>query len=221
MPSARRQPPPQGLVHRVSQGENLESIAFVYGHFSRYVWEHERNEQLRATRGDPNVLFPGDIVFVPGLRQRLEEKSTGRRHVFRRRGVPSILRFRALVAGRPLAEQPYVVEIDDAEIHGTTDAGGMLECFVRPDAPEASIRIGVEPLCWKFEVSLRTVDPVSEVAGVQNRLSNLGLLQAPSDGVLDEQTRKALRVFQCSEGLEPTGEPDEPTRERLRKVHGS
>jgi hypothetical protein len=214
--------PAGGLVHVVAQGENVESIAYVYGHFSATIWDHPSNRDLRTLRDDPNVLLPGDPVYVPALRERfVGGKATGRRHEFRRKGVPSLFRFRAFVCGHALAEQPYVVTVDGRDVHGTTDVEGVLQCFVRPDAARATVRIGVEPLRWTFLVSLRTVDPVSEISGVQGRLANLGLLDAPATGVVDDATRDALRGFQAAQGLEPTGEPNEDTCKRLRDVHGS
>ncbi len=162
MRSRPRRPPPAGLVHRVSQGENLESIAFLYGHFARSLWDDENNAALREKRPDPNVLHPGDEVFIPGLRERQESRPVDRKHRFRRKGVPSLVRVRALVRGRPLAEQPYTVEADGVRTSGVTDGGGLVECYVRPNARVALVHIGAEPLCWELRVSLRTLDPVTE-----------------------------------------------------------
>ncbi|WP_296947350.1 peptidoglycan-binding domain-containing protein [uncultured Massilia sp.] len=216
---------PAGAWHTVAQGENIESIAYACGHFSPTVWEHPANAALKARRGDANVLQPGDKVFVPPLRTPAHDAAGGRRHRFRRRGVPSIFRFRALVAGHPLAGQPYVVEVDGEpagqERRGSTDADGMLACFVRPDAPRARVAIGSAPLLWTFEVSLRTVDPITQASGIQARLANLGYAVPAIDGTLDDATHQALLAFQAHEGLEQTGEPDQPTRTRLQAVHGS
>jgi hypothetical protein len=216
--SGRQVPPPGGTVHPVSQGENLESIAFRYGHFSPYLWEHADNAALRGERGDPNVLLPGDSVAVPALRERSEPAATGRVHRFRRRGVPSLLRFRALVGDRPLAGQPYVVEADGAEHRGTTDADGTLECHVRPDLPDAVVHVGRPPFVHTYRLSLRTLDPVAEASGVRGRLANLGYLEP---GAGDAAVVESLRVFQRGQGLAATGEADEATRERLLAVHGS
>ncbi len=214
----RQVPPPGGTVHPVAPGESLESIAFRYGHFSPYLWEHADNAGLRDERGDPNVLLAGDRVAVPAPRERSRPAATGRVHRFRRRGVPSLLRFRALVGDRPLAGQPYVVEADGAEHRGTTDADGTLECHVRPDLPDAVVHVGRPPFVQTYRLSLRTVDPVGEAAGVRGRLANLGYLE-PAAG--DDAVGEALRVFQRGQGLPATGEADEATRERLRRVHGS
>jgi len=40
-------------------------------------------------------------------------------------------------------------------------------------------------------------------------------------GVADEDTRSALALFQEQEGLEPTGELDDPARSKLVEVHGA
>jgi peptidoglycan hydrolase-like protein with peptidoglycan-binding domain len=38
---------------------------------------------------------------------------------------------------------------------------------------------------------------------------------------MNSATRAALRYFQQQNGLEPTGEPDQQTRDKLKQVHGS
>ncbi len=57
-----------------------------------------------------------------------------------------------------------------------------------------------------------------EVFEAQLALTRRGLSVGSIDGVIGAQTRAALRVFQRSEGLPGTGEPDAATRERLGRV---
>jgi len=52
--------------HTVVQGEHLSSIAKKYG-FSSYktIWDHGQNADLKKKRQNPNVIFPGDRLFIP------------------------------------------------------------------------------------------------------------------------------------------------------------
>ena len=61
--------------------------------------------------------------------------------------------------------------------------------------------------------------PLTEAAGVQARLKNLGYDCAATGEDLDERARDAPRRFQRDCGLEATGEADETTRELLQQ-HG-
>ncbi|MCS6862369.1 MAG: LysM peptidoglycan-binding domain-containing protein, partial [Abditibacteriales bacterium] len=63
--------------HTVQPGECLATIAARYN-FTNYrtIYEHPRNAQLRQNRKNPNMLVPGDRVFVPPPEQRDESRST-------------------------------------------------------------------------------------------------------------------------------------------------
>jgi nucleoid-associated protein YgaU len=56
------------IDHTVVQGEYLSKIARSYG-FSDYrtIWEHPKNAALKQARQNPNVLFPGDRLFIPDI----------------------------------------------------------------------------------------------------------------------------------------------------------
>jgi hypothetical protein len=57
-----------GCWHVVQRGESLSRIARQYGLESwRQLWSDPKNEPLRKTRKNPNVIHPGDDVHVPGV----------------------------------------------------------------------------------------------------------------------------------------------------------
>ncbi|MFP2959843.1 peptidoglycan-binding protein [Myxococcus sp. 1LA] len=212
--------PSGGVLHEVQQGENVESIAFLYGHLPDPLWKHERNAALRAQRDSRGVLHPGDTLFIPPLKHRTVTVRTGATHRFVVRGVRSRLRFRARINGLPLAEQPYVLEVGSLTTEGLTDSDGGVDCPLRPDAPRALLRIGHAPFVHTYELDLRALDPVAEPSGLRQRLSNLGYLSV-GEAVTDEALQTAVRGFQAGHGLEPTGTADTRTRELLRQAHGS
>lgn len=82
--------------HTVGQDECIASIAKAHGLSPETIWNHPENAALRERRGDPNVLNPGDTVFVPERRERYEDRPTEQRHRFRRRGTPAKLRLQIM-----------------------------------------------------------------------------------------------------------------------------
>src|ERR1019366_6809345 len=67
----------------VKQGDHLSGIADAYG-FPSYkkIWNHPNNGALKALRQNPNVLFPGDSVYLPDREEQSYSKPTDARHKF-------------------------------------------------------------------------------------------------------------------------------------------
>lgn len=204
----------------VREGDCLSSIARDSGHFWETIWNDGGNTKLREIRKDPNVLLPGDKLTIPPIREKNENGETEMRHRFVRRGEPAKLRLKLMLEeDQPRANQPYTLTIDGQQTEGTTDASGMIEVPIPPNAKNGVLVVG--PDHTEFKLRLGTVDPISEISGVQDRLNNLGYNVGTPDGELNEPTRAAIKVFQKKHGLEPTGQPDQKTRSKLQEIHGS
>src|SRR5262245_51865590 len=80
VPSVRK---PNAMYHRVKQGEHLSRLAQQYG-FSDYctIWNHPQNAELKRKRNNPNVLYPGDILFIPDRELCEEVRPTDQCHAF-------------------------------------------------------------------------------------------------------------------------------------------
>ena len=206
--------------HVVHEGECITSIAKQTGHLWRTIWDDAANAELRAARDNSNVLLPGDRVHVPPIRQKKEPGETEMRHRFVRRGEPAYLRLQVLDDDKPVANQPYELTVDGRAFTGTTDAEGKLEAPIPGNARSAHLVVGVEPKRYEYQLDLGEVDPVDALKGVQQRLWNLGHRTVPTDGVFGASTEEALRVFQKLNGLSPTGQADDATRQKLRRKHG-
>jgi hypothetical protein len=225
--SAVAAPPPESAgpvgsgEHRVKQGECISSIAENAGHFWETIWNDAANAELRQARQDPNVLLPEDRVHVPALREKWEPRQTELRHRFRRRGWPEVLRFRVLRDDEPRGNQPYTLVVDGRETTGITDANGNLSQPIEPNARRAVLHVGTEPDVDRYEFTLGAIDPIDALSGVQGRLKNLGFDCGPIDGVWGPRSEAALRQYQIKRGLESTGRPDDPTRQKLKEDYGS
>src|SRR4051794_31646983 len=115
--------------HMVQQGEHLSGIARQYG-FRTYevIWNHANNSQLRQKRVNPNVLYPGDVLFIPDKAQKTLEIATTAVHVFK---VPiPKLKLRVVVrdrAGKPVPNTDCELEIEGENHKLKTDANGLVE----------------------------------------------------------------------------------------------
>lgn len=209
--------------HSVTQGESLASIAYERGLYWETVWGHPNNAELRGTRTNPNVMSPGDVIFVPDREEKEVAGGTEERHRFRRKGVPEKLRIRLLDENdEPRADIPYALNVGGKLFSGRTDANGMIEHSVPPDANGGRLEVG-ESGEEQYQLQLGHLDPEDGVRGAQARLRNLGFyrVSAEVNGEMDTETVAAIREFQEKNDLPVTGELDDATRDLLRDSHGS
>lgn len=170
--------------HTVVQGEHLSSIAKAYG-FSSYklIWNHAQNASLKKERQNPNVLFPGDQVFIPDKRKKQEVRSTGQTHRFLVKTEKLKLRL--------VLEDLYQKPIDNAKCELrveseifllTTDGKGKIETDILPTAHTAVLTIK-DPRTPINEIvipiRIGDMDPVDTESGQKARLNNLGYFAGP------------------------------------------
>jgi hypothetical protein len=205
----------------VKQGDCVESLAVTTGHFWQTLWNLPENAALKAARGSPNLLLPGDQLYVPEIRPIEVDAVTEERHRFVRKGVPSKLRLRIMQGNQPRGSEPYQLVIDGTASQGTTDTDGWIEINMPPDAQSGELVVGPDALTRQvFPLDLGGMDPITEITGVQKRLRNLGY-PCDATGEIDDETRSALAMFQVSVDLEASGELDQTTRQTLKEAHGS
>ncbi len=196
----------------------VSSIAEKHGFFLKTLWDHPDNSELRSKRKDPNVLAPGDEVFVPEKRMGLEPGETEQRHCFKRKGIPAMLRLCFLEKGAPRSNVPYTMSLDGKLIQGVTDSDGLIEQPIPPDARQGELWLGPDRLTADyFRLDLGNMDPPDTPEGARKRLQNLGFI--PDDDSEDELSR-ILREFQMDKDLDPTGELDDTTQQALLDAHG-
>jgi len=207
----------------ISQGQSVASIAYKNGFLENYLWNLSENAELKALRKDPNILQPGDQVYVPDKRDTPVSKPSDQQHKFRRKGVPIKLHLRLLNNDIPRKQLKYRMVIDGTIIReGQTDGDGRIVESIAPDARKAVMTLlPVDQPSETYTLQLSCLDPIDTAAGVQARLANLGLFTDAQTGKFDEPTATALRGFQKSNDLPISGKLDDATRSKLSAVHGS
>jgi hypothetical protein len=205
-----------GKIHKVIKGESVASLADATGHFPGTIWYHPENNKLRQLRDNMNILAEDDNVYIPELGFKAVPSATGLRHRFRRCGVPAIYRLQLLINGQPRKNLNYRMEVEGLVIEDSTDDNGIIEVFVPPSTREIRLFVGSEETPRILEIGM--LDPSDTIAGMQQRLRNLGY-DCPESGTLDENTRTALRSFQSDSEMIATGDPDTATISTLRRAH--
>jgi N-acetylmuramoyl-L-alanine amidase len=200
----------------IGTGESIPSIAKSNGFFWKTIWEHPKNAALKAKRESPNILYQGDVVFVPDKEVEEFPCATNERHDFKLKGDPVKFVLQLKRMGKPRKNEDYLLKIDGRVIEGKTDGDGKLEAFVPGNAKsgELVLKKGQE----KYQLRLSRLDPVDTVTGVQQRLNNLGFSCGSENGELTPKTKKAIRNFQAKHGLDVSGEPDAATQGKLKEL---
>ena len=210
-------------VYKVNQGDCMSSIAQQFGFDWETLWGLDDNAALRGRRSHPNVLMPGDEVFIPDKRTKDESCVTTRTHVFRLKGVPCRLNIVLLdEGGKPRAGLKYTLRVDGKSTPGVTGEDGLICEVVPPNADKAAITIhNSDGEKEEYQMRLAHLNPVDDDSGVEARLKSLGYLKGQLTGGLNDAGKDALKRFQEANGLAVTGEADSATRDALVARHGS
>ena len=204
--------------YQAKQGDSIFSIAFEHGFFADTIWDHPNNKELKEKRKDPNVLLPGDLVYIPDKRLREYSEATNQVYKYKCKNTPKILSIQIMRSEKPVAEMNFTLDIDGLRSEGKTDSSGWIKKAVAPHAKKAVITLeeGQE-----FELRLGFLDPIDEISGLQGRLKTLGYYEGAVDGKMSEATTDALKVFQNSNEIDVTGVADDSTKGKLKDLIGS
>jgi len=209
----------------VRQGDHLAQLAYVHGFDATEVWNHERNAELRELGRKPELLAPGDILYLPVKPKEGLAFSAGTSNRYQAR-VPVVsvsLAFKD--AERVLADEPYEVfgmgtdGSDGQTEKRKTDADGKVALELPVTTREVTIVFPRQNVA--YEVRVGDMDPVAEMSGVQKRLENLGYLPRERESASEDvYLQAAIAEFQKQHGLSPTGSLDDATSNLLKDEHG-
>jgi len=203
--------------HIVRQGETIRSIASQYGLNPDTLWE--RNPDLRELRDSPNQLHAGDRVFIPERETGEESGGTEERHRLRAAGQTSLIKIRFLREDEPRAGERYVFSCNGDLTEGHLDDEGRLEERVPADAELARVLLGESSNQQAFNIMIGHLDPIEEIEGRQERLSNLGFPCGTPDSEAGSIMQAAVSAFQDKHELDVTGEVNDETRQQLLDAH--
>ena len=211
------------MIHTVRQGDYLSKIAHAHGFRDwRAIYDHPENADFRRLRPNPNLIYPGDRIFIPEREEKTIEVPTGSRQRFRINCQSNRLH---LVLSdetqEPLGDVPYELSFRGQTIRATTDDQGVIDTEIPADLAEARLSIAGRYMQLRIG-DLNPMDDTDDggASGVQGRLHNLGYYQGPIDGELSEETRTAIRAFERDHELPELSDVNRLLKQRLCEVYG-
>lgn len=212
-------------IHVVEQGECLVSIAGRHG-FRDYksIYDHPENADFRSRRPNPNLIFPGDKIFIPDVKPAVFECETGRLHRFVAHRPTRKLNLKmADLVGEPIAGAEYELFLDGDPVprKGRTGDEGEIQMEIPFDARSATLLLAGHAV----ELKIGDLNPMLHVedhgvSGIQARLANLGYYSGPVDGSFGEDTEAAIRLFQEDHDMDVDGVVTDELRSKLDEKHG-
>src|SRR4051794_15135160 len=129
--------------HTVQQGECLASIAKQNG-FSdwRIIYNHARNASFRQLRPNPNMIFPGDTLFIPEKQEKTEDRATGGDHSFKLNAPNVSVRIKlADEDNKALEGKKFRLVVEGLEKEGTLGADGLIQEDIPADAKKGQLTL--------------------------------------------------------------------------------
>jgi hypothetical protein len=212
--------------YKVQPGDCLAKIASNFGFPDyRQIYDHPANAEFKKRRPSPFVIKAGDDLVIPDKPPpTVHECATGREHTFVLTRPDTWISIYVRLGHKPLADKEYILTVGDVPISGRTDEAGLVTQPVPAWSTRAELYFPDGDI--SFDLKFGTLDPLTEVSGLQQRLENLGFASDDWSGfVLDDRgeigsaTTEAIRRFQVENHLEPTGEVNEETTTRLCELH--
>ncbi len=215
-----------GMTYIVEQGDCLSSIADVFGFTDwRTIYDDSNNANFRNLRPNPNVIYPGDALYIPDKILKELSRPTDKLHKFVLKTSVTWLRI-VVRDGKqiPAAGCRYHIEIDGHPFPDSTLGNdGLLQVLIPAGACSGLLTVWFDdksPVGRSWELRLGHLDPVEEVTGIQARLNNLGYPSGGVDGIIGPLTQAAVRSFQEDNQLKVDGIPGPITQGKLKELHG-
>jgi hypothetical protein len=178
----------------IGDGDYLALLAYQQDFDADTVWNDPANDDLRARRADPNLLWPTDILHVPDQLNKTPVTHTlapGSTTTFV--STPPTLPVAVKFTGADpsaYASKAYVVkELED--LTGLTTNGDGLATFEAPITLQAMTVVFTDSgESWRLKIG--SMDPIDTLSGIWQRLQNLGYLDG--DIELDPDNLDPLRA---------------------------
>jgi hypothetical protein len=211
--------------YSVQQGDHLAKIAKTFG-FSDWqtIWKHPNNADLKNKRQNPNVLYPGDVLYIPDRQVREESCTTDKQHTFVKK--TSDLKLRLTLRDQyeqPVADASCNLILGSRSNIITTDGNGKIEVDIQADDREGVLIFQSSETPFNntpIPFRIGDLNPPDETSGQVARLNNLGYFAGDLDHPDPAAFQSAVEEFQCDNNLTVDGICGPVTQAKLKQEHG-
>jgi hypothetical protein len=173
----------------IKQGDYLALLAFQYGFDADTAWNDPKNAALQAQRPNPNILFPGDVLYIPDpVNASPSQLATGSSNSFVTNPPTATMTLR--FPDPSLASQAYSIAELPALV-GLTTGGDGTATFAVP-VTQTTVTLTFATSGATYSVSVGALDPIGTLSGVFERLQHLGYVG--TDEVLDPTNLDGLKA---------------------------
>jgi N-acetylmuramoyl-L-alanine amidase len=172
-----------GTIHVVAQGEYVSKLARVHGFASHHtIWDAPENKGLKEKRKNPNILYPGDLLFIPDKETKEESRPTDKHYRFERESEKLLLRIALKdLKNHPVQKSQCTLHVETDSHDFVTGSDGIIEQEItHPEQVNQGLLLGegkVElslPEGARLTLKIGELHPVTKVSGQMARLNNLG-----------------------------------------------
>lgn len=214
-------------THTVKQGENLGKIARQYkiGDWKE-IYLHPSNADFRKKRPNPNIICPGDALFIPEQKSQRVTVRTGAGHRFVVCRAYEELKLRLVDdEGNLLANLKTRFDLGAGPQTAITDSRGMLTIQVDdPELQELRLELfadeDTETASHHYDIKLSHLDAADTLAGLQGRLNALGYDCGVVDGIYGNQTKAGIMSYQQHKGMTVDGQASAAIYAAVAKDYG-
>src|SRR5215831_13340651 len=183
-----------GEIYTVKQGDFLAKVAAKFGFANvMTIWDDPQNAKLKQARKNPNVLFPGDALFIPDKKQKQESGPTEQKTRFRLKVSKTLLRLVLEDAfNKPIANAQCELAVEGQSHNLVSDGEGKIEKEIPASAEKATLVIKDPKTAINDQVIpilIGYLDPVDKLSGQKARLNNLAYFA----GSLDKEDEDLFR----------------------------
>ncbi len=200
---------PQMMPYVIKQGDYLAKLAHRFGFDADTMWNDPKNATLRQLRPNPNILLPGDVLYVPDQNKAtaMTPLATGTTNTFVS-NAPTVTI--AMVFRDPaFASQAFSIQ-ELPELTGLSSQADGTVTFSVP-VTCATATLVFTGTGATFPCNIGSLDPIDTLSGVFQRLQHLGFVDTNvTFGVSTlDSIRAALRTFKVlrSTSSTPSGSP--------------
>ena len=213
--------------HLVEQGECLASLCEKFGFPDWHtIYDHAANSAFRASRPNPNVLAPGDVVEIPARQLKTAQLGTDSPHQVQVKQPLARLKIKLQDdQGTAFTNKKFRLTVGSTVIEDVTDGDGMVDKPIPPGNTSGELVFWPEGHDTEWEgyrvpLQLGDLRPHDTTLGAKQRLLNLGFFPGSMDEAMNPATQISLENFKRQHAMTPVDATlDDATKTKLRQVH--